>query len=111
MNRPCENGKRELIGDTASPAGILLNFIKMAPFSLSHDYEERDVILSIHSDWIDPILPHLLFGTNKGRIIVPSPSSARSFCIGPDASLALWYGKRLDLPVERGPCQCSGLAI
>lgn len=46
-----------------------------------------------------------------GRIIVPSPSSARLFCIGPDTSLALWYGKRLDLPVERGPCECFGLAI
>lgn len=37
--------------------------------------------------------------------IVPSPSSTRRFCIGPDTSLGLWYGKRLDLSVERGPCK------
>ncbi|BAE61694.1 unnamed protein product [Aspergillus oryzae RIB40] len=37
--------------------------------------------------------------------IVPSPSSTRRFCIGPDTSLGLWYGKRLNLSVERGPCK------
>ncbi|EEH10506.1 conserved hypothetical protein [Histoplasma capsulatum G186AR] len=36
-------------------------------------------------------------------VIVPSPSSTRRFCIGPDTSPGLWYGKRLDLSVERGP--------
>lgn len=41
----------------------------------------------------------------ESRVNVPSPGSARSFCIGPDTSLALWYGKRLDLSVERGPCE------
>ncbi|KAF3394555.1 Endochitinase B1 [Penicillium rolfsii] len=40
---------------------------------------------------------------NEGRIIVPSPSSTRPFCIGPDTSLALWYGKRRELAAERGP--------
>jgi len=39
------------------------------------------------------------------RVIVPSPSSTRHFCIGPDTSLGLWYGKRFGLSVERGPCK------
>lgn len=40
-------------------------------------------------------------------IITPSPgTSTRRFCIGPDTSLGLWYGKRLNLSVERGPCKC-----
>ncbi|KGO63638.1 Aminoglycoside phosphotransferase [Penicillium italicum] len=37
------------------------------------------------------------------RAIVTSLGSPRRFCIGPDTSLRMWYGKRLDLPVERGP--------
>lgn len=39
------------------------------------------------------------------RIITPSPGTTRRFCIGPDTSLGLWYGKRLNLSVERGPCK------
>jgi hypothetical protein len=38
-------------------------------------------------------------------VMVPNPSSTRRFCIGPDTSLGLWYGKRLNLSVERGPCK------
>lgn len=38
-------------------------------------------------------------------VIVPSPSSTRCFCLGPGTSLGLWNGKRLHLPVERGPCK------
>lgn len=32
------------------------------------------------------------------------------FCIGPDTTLALWYGNRLSLDVYRGPCKfyCPG---
>lgn len=39
------------------------------------------------------------------RIITPSPDLTRRFCIGPDTSLRLWFGKRLNLSVERGPCE------
>lgn len=42
---------------------------------------------------------------NYSRVIVPSPGSDPRFCIGPDTSLRLWYGKRLNLSVERGPCE------
>ncbi|QQK42180.1 kinase-like protein [Penicillium digitatum] len=31
------------------------------------------------------------------------PTSKRHFCIGPDTTLGLWYGKRRDLPAGRGP--------
>ncbi|PYI03534.1 hypothetical protein BO78DRAFT_432018 [Aspergillus sclerotiicarbonarius CBS 121057] len=39
------------------------------------------------------------------QVILPSqfPTEKARFCIGPDTSLGLWYGKRLNLPVERGP--------
>lgn len=39
------------------------------------------------------------------QIITPKLSSTRRFCVGPDTSLALWHGKRINLPVERGPCE------
>ena len=32
-------------------------------------------------------------------------SSNELFCIGPDTSLALWFGNRLSLDVFRGPCE------
>ncbi|PWY89872.1 hypothetical protein BO70DRAFT_384887 [Aspergillus heteromorphus CBS 117.55] len=31
------------------------------------------------------------------------PTSKRHFCIGPDTTIGLWYGKRRDLSVGRGP--------
>ena len=40
------------------------------------------------------------------RITVANPDSTRRFCIGPDTSLGLWYGRRLKLSVERGLCKC-----
>ncbi|KAJ5348736.1 phosphotransferase family protein [Penicillium brevicompactum] len=38
-------------------------------------------------------------------IDIPSTQSTskRHFCIGPDTTLGLWYGKRCDLPASRGP--------
>ncbi|KAJ5117871.1 hypothetical protein N7526_010894 [Penicillium atrosanguineum] len=42
---------------------------------------------------------------NYPRVNFPSPESTQRFCIGPDTSLRLWYGKRLNLSVERGPCE------
>ncbi|PWY89730.1 kinase-like protein [Aspergillus heteromorphus CBS 117.55] len=45
----------------------------------------------------------------SNRVIIPNSSSLSTnegrFCIGPDTSLGLWYGRRLNLPVERGPYQ------
>jgi hypothetical protein len=29
------------------------------------------------------------------------------FCIGPESTLGLWYGRRLGLQVDRGPCTCN----
>ncbi|KAJ5585265.1 uncharacterized protein N7459_005065 [Penicillium hispanicum] len=37
------------------------------------------------------------------RVMVTSAGSTRHFCIGPDTSFGLWYGKRLDLSIGRGP--------
>lgn len=31
--------------------------------------------------------------------------NSKQFCIGPDTSFRLWFGKRLNLNVERGPCK------
>lgn len=43
----------------------------------------------------------------SNKVVVPSslPTNEGRFCIGPDTSLGLWYGRRLNLPVERGPCE------
>ena len=43
--------------------------------------------------------------THDDRFVVSCPHSTRRFCVGPDTSLSLWFGKRLDLLVERGPCK------
>ena len=32
------------------------------------------------------------------------PLKDESFCIGPDARLSMWYGRRSQLEVDRGPC-------
>jgi serine/threonine protein kinase len=39
------------------------------------------------------------------RIDVPIADYARDarFCVGPDTRLGLWYGRRLDLQIDRGP--------
>ncbi|KXG47261.1 Aminoglycoside phosphotransferase [Penicillium griseofulvum] len=37
------------------------------------------------------------------RVSVPLPGLTQRFCIGPDTSLKLSYGKRLNLSVKRGP--------
>ena len=37
--------------------------------------------------------------------VPPMFSSASEYCIGPDTSLHLWYGKRLGLQCFRGPCE------
>lgn len=55
--------------------------------------------------------------SNHPRILIQhesesetTPSNAtnenpKQFCIGPDTSFRLWFGKRLNLNVERGPCK------
>jgi hypothetical protein len=43
-------------------------------------------------------------GTSKIDVPVASPACDSHFCIGPDARLSLWYGKRLDIHTDRGPC-------
>ena len=32
------------------------------------------------------------------------PLEDKRFCVGPDTKLALWYGRRTELDVNRGPC-------
>lgn len=39
------------------------------------------------------------------QIVVPSPVSTRSLCVGPNTTFGLWYRRRLSLSVERGPCE------
>ena len=42
------------------------------------------------------------------RIEVPRyQNSDGIFCVGPDTSLKMWFGKRSLLPVHRGPCKYS----
>lgn len=40
------------------------------------------------------------------RVEIPGPRrGGKRFCIGPDTSLGMWYGKRSLLSVDRGPCK------
>jgi hypothetical protein len=36
------------------------------------------------------------------RVIIPSTGTARQLCMGPDLSITLWHGRRLELSVDRG---------
>lgn len=47
---------------------------------------------------------------NTSRVKMPTActSNENTFCIGPDTRLSLWYGRRANLDVDRGPCKyCS----
>ena len=44
--------------------------------------------------------------SDKVEINAGSSSSNGPFCVGPDTTLALWFGNRLSLDVYRGPCKC-----
>jgi hypothetical protein len=41
---------------------------------------------------------------NKVDVPTDGTTPERRFCIGPDTTLGLWYGKRLGLQIDRGPC-------
>lgn len=43
--------------------------------------------------------------SDRVEIDAGSSSSNGQFCIGPDTTLALWFGNRLSLDVFRGPCE------
>lgn len=43
--------------------------------------------------------------SDKVGIDAGTSSSNGSFCIGPDTTLALWFGNRLSLDTFRGPCE------
>ena len=40
---------------------------------------------------------------------VPMPLDDERFCIGPDVRLPIWYGRRSQLDVDRGPCTSRSL--
>ena len=40
----------------------------------------------------------------KGTERTSIPLNDERFCIGPDARLHMWYGRRSQLDVDRGPC-------
>jgi hypothetical protein len=42
--------------------------------------------------------------TRKVEVPTANISHKSSFCVGPDTRLGLWYGKRSNLDVDRGPC-------
>ena len=43
--------------------------------------------------------------TDRIEMTSERPSKNGPFCIGPDTTLALWYGNRLALDTFRGPCE------
>lgn len=47
----------------------------------------------------------LTTASKKVPVASGEPISSASLCIGPSTSLPLWYGKRNQLDVDRGPCE------
>ena len=45
--------------------------------------------------------------TDRIELASEPPSKNGPFCIGPDTTLALWYGNRLALDIFHGPCEYS----
>lgn len=43
--------------------------------------------------------------SNKVDIPIPDSTLNGRFCMGPDTTFRLWYGKRLGLEIDRGPCK------
>jgi hypothetical protein len=39
-----------------------------------------------------------------GKTGISMPLNGERFCIGPDVRLHMWYGRRSQLDVDRGPC-------
>jgi aminoglycoside phosphotransferase (APT) family kinase protein len=44
-------------------------------------------------------------GTKKVDIPGYDSESENRFCVGPETTLRLWFGKRSSLPTDRGPCK------
>lgn len=42
--------------------------------------------------------------TRRRTNITPMPLDGERFCVGPDVRLHMWYGRRSQLDVDRGPC-------
>lgn len=49
--------------------------------------------------------------TRKIEIATTNTSRESCFCIGPDTRLSLWYGRRSQLDVDRGPCMYQLLFV
>lgn len=43
--------------------------------------------------------------TEKIALLTSETSPESCFCVGPDTRLSLWYGRRSQLDVDRGPCK------
>ena len=43
--------------------------------------------------------------SNKVAIHSAESLAGEGFCIGPDTTLSQWYGRRLGLQIDRGPCK------
>jgi hypothetical protein len=50
--------------------------------------------------------PEDLWADTESVVVPAGPASEgeRRFCIGPETTLKLWYGRRQYLQVDRGPC-------
>ena len=105
--------------DSNNPAGteyIFMEFISGTKLSdVSRTLSEQDVV-SIVRDLTRlesnmksipfPAGGSLYYTSDLEKVAggVGVPLEDRRFCVGPDTSLPLWYGRRTQLDVSRGPC-------
>ena len=95
---------------------IFMNFMKGTKLSdVWLRLEESDIVLVLHqlaqleSRMMSIPFPAggSLYYTNDLVKVAGStgiPFNDERFCVGPDARLYMWYGKRSQLDVDRGPC-------
>ncbi|KAF4566301.1 hypothetical protein EYR36_011718 [Pleurotus pulmonarius] len=119
--RSCEIPAPEIYGYSAgsdNPAGtpyILMDFVQGSKLSdVWPSLSDQDVISIIHqltqleSQMMSLSFPAggSLYFTRDLEKVAPGlgiPLEDKRFCVGPDTKLALWYGRRTQLDVNRGP--------
>ena len=103
--------------NTAETAYIYMEFVQGTQLSdIWFDLGEGDIILitrqlaELESKMMSVAFPaggSLYYATDLKKVVRKPgvPLEDKHFCVGPDTRLPLWYGRRSQLDVDRGPCK------
>ena len=102
--------------NAAGTAYIMMEFVRGSKLSEAwRSLDDQDVIsvfrqlAQLESRMMSLSFPAggSLYFTKDLEKVAPGlgiPLDDKRFCVGPDVSLPLWYGRRAKLAVDRGPC-------